>query len=38
LVELFSNNKKPCPICGEATPRLLATKIAYKTPIKQIIL
>lgn len=30
---LFSNNKKPCPICGEATPRLLATKIADKTPI-----
>ena len=24
---LFSNNKKPCPICGAATPRLLATKI-----------
>ncbi len=30
---LFSNNKKPCPICGEATPRLLATQIADKTPI-----
>lgn len=30
---LFSNNKKPCPICGEATPRLLATKIADHTPI-----
>lgn len=30
---LFSNNKKPCPICGEATPRLLATCIADKTPI-----
>lgn len=30
---LFSNNKKPCPICGEATPRLLATKIADKTPV-----
>jgi len=30
---LFSNNKKPCPICGEATPRLLATKIADSTPI-----
>jgi len=30
---LFSNNKKPCPICGEATPRLLATKIADKTPL-----
>jgi len=30
---LFSNNKKPCPICGEATPRLLATKIADNTPI-----
>ena len=25
---LFSNKKKPCPICGEATPRLLATQIA----------
>lgn len=24
---LFSNQKKPCPICGGATPRLLATKI-----------
>lgn len=24
---LFSNNKKPCPICGSPTPRLLATKI-----------
>lgn len=24
---LFSNDKKPCPICGKATPRLLATKI-----------
>lgn len=24
---LFSNNKKLCPICGNATPRLLATKI-----------
>ena len=23
---LFSNNKKPCPICGNATPRLLPTK------------
>lgn len=30
---LFTNNKKPCPICGEATPRILATKIADKTPI-----
>ncbi|HEY5587245.1 MAG TPA: hypothetical protein VIK78_22510 [Ruminiclostridium sp.] len=30
---LFSNNKKSCPICGEATPRLLATKIADSTPI-----
>lgn len=30
---LFSNNKKPCPICGEATPRLLATKIIENTPI-----
>lgn len=30
---LFSNDKKPCPVCGEATPRLLATKIADKTPI-----
>ena len=25
---LFSNNKKPCPICGNATPRLLATFVA----------
>lgn len=24
---LFSNNKKPCPICGNPTPRLLATKV-----------
>lgn len=24
---LFSNNKKPCPICGSPTPRLLPTKI-----------
>lgn len=24
---LFSNKDKPCPICGGATPRLLATKI-----------
>lgn len=24
---LFSNNKKPCPICGSPTPRLLATKV-----------
>lgn len=24
---LFKNDKKPCPICGSATPRLLATKI-----------
>ena len=24
---LFSNNKKPCPICGNATPRLLPTKV-----------
>lgn len=30
---LFSNDKKPCPICGKATPRLLAAKIANKTPI-----
>jgi hypothetical protein len=30
---LFSNNKKPCPICGKATPRLLATQIENKTPI-----
>ncbi len=30
---LFSNNKKPCPICGKATPKLLATKIAGETPI-----
>lgn len=30
---LFSNNKKPCPVCGKPTPRLLATKIADQTPI-----
>lgn len=30
---LFSNDKKPCPICGEATPRLLATHIADRIPI-----
>ena len=24
---LFSNNKKHCPICGNATPRLLPTKV-----------
>jgi len=30
---IFSNKKKPCPICGEATPRLLATKIADDTPL-----
>ena len=24
---LFSNNKKPCPLCGSPTPRLLATKV-----------
>jgi len=30
---LFTNNKKPCPICGEGTPRLLATQIAGDTPI-----
>ena len=24
---LFSNNKKPCPICGNATPCLLPTKV-----------
>ena len=24
---LFSNNKKLCPICGNPTPRLLATKV-----------
>ena len=29
---LFSNSKKGCPVCGEATPRLLPTKIAG-TPI-----
>lgn len=29
---LFSNKDKPCPICGKATPRLLATKI-QGTPI-----
>jgi len=25
---LFTNNKRPCPICGQGTPRLLATEIA----------
>ena len=25
---LFSNNKKPCPICGNPTPRILPTKVA----------
>lgn len=29
---LFSNNKKLCPVCGEPTPRLLATKVD-NTPI-----
>ena len=29
---LFSNNKKLCPVCGNPTPRLLATKI-QDTPI-----
>lgn len=29
---LFSNDKKPCPICGGATPRLLPTKVE-DTPI-----
>lgn len=29
---LFSNNKKPCPVCGEATPRLFPTKVEG-TPI-----
>ncbi len=30
---LFTNNKKPCPICGEGTPRLLATEITGDVPI-----
>lgn len=30
---LFTNNKKACPICGEGTPRLLATQIADNTPL-----
>ncbi len=30
---LLTNNDKPCPICGEATPRLLATTIANEMPI-----
>ena len=30
---LFSNDKKPCPLCGKGTPKLLATKIANETPI-----
>ena len=29
---LFSNNKKLCPVCGEATPRLFPTKVEG-TPI-----
>lgn len=33
VLGIFSNKKKPCPICGGATPRLLATKIADDTPI-----
>jgi len=30
---LFTNNKKPCPICGQGTPRLLATEIAGDVPL-----
>jgi len=30
---LFTNDKKPCPVCGNGTPKLLATKIANETPI-----
>ena len=30
---LFSNKDKPCPICGAATPRLLATKIIDEIPV-----
>jgi len=30
---LFTNNKKPCPICGKGTPRLLATEIAGDVPL-----
>lgn len=30
---LFTNNKKPCPVCGAGTPRLLATDIAGNVPI-----
>ncbi len=30
---LFTNNKKPCHICGEGTPRLLATEITGDVPI-----
>lgn len=33
ILGIFSNKKKPCPICGKATPRLLATKIVDSTPI-----
>ena len=29
----FTNNKKTCPVCGEGTPRLLATHIEDKMPI-----
>ena len=30
---LFTNDKKPCPVCGNGTSNLMATKIANKTPI-----
>ena len=30
---LFKNNKRPRLICGEGTPRLLATQIADNTPL-----
>lgn len=30
---LFSTKKNPCPVCGAATPRLLATKIVDDQPI-----
>lgn len=30
---LFTNNKRPCPICGKGTPRLLATEIAGDVPL-----
>jgi hypothetical protein len=33
IMGLFTNNKKPCHVCGAGTPRLLATDIAGNVPI-----